>query len=56
MERASSRNHYRYIINDLKKVRRYEGGKELAASIAAEWRKQYYRRSAMLDELKKAGF
>ena len=56
MVRASSRNRYNHIIQDLRKIRRYEGGRELASDIAEKWKKEYPRRSAMLDELRKAGF
>lgn len=40
----------------LKKICRYPDGKEKAAEIAGNWRALYYRRSAMMDELRKAGF
>ena len=40
----------------LKKIRRYPGGKEKASEIAENWRGMYYRRTAMMDEMRKAGF
>ena len=40
----------------LKKTKKYPGGYEIAADIAKNWRIFYYRRSAMMDELSKAGF
>ena len=55
-ETASDRNRYRELIEYLKKISGYPGGKEKAAEIAENWRALYYRRSAMMDELQKAGF
>ena len=54
--RAGNRNRYREMMQYLKKIRRYPDGKEKAAEIAGNWRALYYRRSAMMDELRKAGF
>ena len=54
--RAGNRNRYREMMQYLKKIRRYPDGKEKAAEIAGNWRASYYRRSAMMDELRKAGF
>lgn len=51
-----NRKQYRYLVTDLRKIRRYEGGKELAESIAASWKQEYKRRTALMDELRKAGF
>lgn len=56
VENTSTRKQYRYLVTDLRKIRRYEGGKELATSIAASWKKEYKRRTALMDELRKAGF
>lgn len=55
-ERASNRNRYRELMKYLKKIRRYPGGKEKASEIAENWRAVYYRRTAMMDEMRKAGF
>lgn len=55
-ERASNRKRYRELIKYLKKIRRYPGGKEKASEIAENWRAVYYRRTAMMDEMRKAGF
>lgn len=55
-ERTGDRKRYRELMQYLKKVRRYPGGKEKAAEIAENWRALYCRRSAMMDELQKAGF
>ena len=53
---ASDRITYRYLVNDLRKLLRYPDGKEVADSIATEWRKIYSRKPAFMDELKKGGF
>ena len=53
---TSSRNQYRSLMDYLRKIKKYPDGKELAAEIAKEWRAMYSRRSAMMDELRKAGF
>ncbi len=53
---AGNRNKYRDLMKYLKKIRRYPGGKEKAEEIAKNWRAMYYRRTAMMDEMKKAGF
>lgn len=55
-ERTGDRKRYRELMQYLKKIRRYPGGKEKAAEIAENWRALYSRRSAMMDELQKAGF
>ena len=55
-ERVSDRNRYRELMKYLKKISGYPGGKEKAAGIAENWRAKYYRRRAMMDEMKKAGF
>lgn len=55
-ERASDRNRYRQLMHYLKKIKTYPGGKEKAAEIAKNWRASYYRRKAMMDEMRKAGF
>lgn len=55
-ERSGGRDHYRGLINYLKKIQKYPGGKEKAAEIAENWRNVYRRRTAMMDEMRKAGF
>ena len=55
-ERTGDRKRYRELMQYLKKIRRYPEGKEKAAEIAENWRALYSRRSAMMDELQKAGF
>lgn len=56
MSSVSDRKKYRELIRYLKKIARYPDGKRLTKGIADEWRKEYKRRSALIDELKKAGF
>lgn len=54
--RTSSRNQYRGLMDYLRKIKKYPDGKETAMEIARDWRALYARRSAMMDELRKAGF
>lgn len=56
VQRVSDRNGYRRLMEYMKKIRKCPSGKEIALSIARQWRVEYKRRSAMMDELKKAGF
>ena len=56
MEHAMSRETYAGLIARLKKMKTYPEGEAMANSLADEWRVIYKRRSAMLDELKRAGF
>ena len=53
---TSNRKQYRFLVTNLRKIRRYDGGKELAMAIAATWKQEYKRRPALMDELGKAGF
>lgn len=53
---VSDRKRYRDLIKYLKKITKYPNGKEIAGNVASEWRACYYRRSAMMDELRKEGF
>ena len=55
-ERVSDRKRYRELMKYLKKISGYPGGKEKALEIAENWGTKYYRRRAMMDEMKKAGF
>ncbi len=54
--RTSSRNQYRSLMDYLRKIKKYPDGKGIAEEIAKNWRSMYSRRSAMMDELRKAGF
>lgn len=53
---VSDRKRYKHIIEYLKRIKKYPEGEELARKIADAWRNEYSRRSAMMDELTKAGF
>lgn len=54
--RTTDRKRYKELMRYLKKINGYPGGKEKTKEIAKEWRAVYYRRSAMMDEMRKAGF
>ena len=55
-EMANERKKYKYLMPYLKKISKCDGGKIIAEDIAASWRQEYKRRTAMMDELRKAGF
>lgn len=55
-EMANERRKYKYLMLYLKKISKCDGGKIIAEDIAASWRQEYKRRTAMMDELRKAGF
>ena len=55
-EMANERKKYKYLMPYLKKISKCDGGKTVAEDIAATWRREYKRRTAMMDELRKAGF
>jgi hypothetical protein len=50
--RSKNRRDYRYVAKTLRKIAAHQGGKELASQLAAKYREQYPRRTAMLDELR----
>ena len=50
---SKKRGDYRHIARTLEKIAAQPGGRELAAELAAKYRAQYPRRTAMLDELKR---
>lgn len=53
---ANDRKKYKYLMPYLKKISKCDGGKAVAEDIAASWKREYKRRTAMMDELRKAGF
>lgn len=53
---ACSRNRYKDLIKYLKKISRYPDGQRLAQEISDSWKREYKKRSAMIDELNRAGF
>lgn len=50
---SKNRRDYKHIARTLKKIAAHPGGRELAAELAAKYRAQYPRRTAMIDELKR---
>ena len=56
VEFVRDRKKYRCLIIYLKNISSIEGGYEEACHLANEWRHVYYRRKAMIEELKQAGF
>ncbi len=50
---AYKRDMYRNIVRTLRKICRWKGGKAVAKSLAEQWRTEYPRRRAMLEELDK---
>lgn len=56
MDHANCRKHYRQLVQYLKKIVKCENGKAEAESIARKWRMEYKRRTALMDELRNAGF
>ena len=55
MRYASNRQAYEAVISYLKVLKTYPEGEKTVQMLASLWRKQFARRSAMLDELRKAG-
>lgn len=53
---ANDRNKYKGLMVYLKKISQCLGGDVVAREIADTWRREYKRRSAMMDELRKSGF
>ncbi len=54
-EHTALRSRYIELIRYLKKIEEYPEGEEIAKKIIAEWKEKYYKRYAMMDELRKAG-
>ncbi|MDO4920596.1 MAG: SWIM zinc finger family protein [Phascolarctobacterium sp.] len=52
----AQRDAYKKLMRYLRKLRKYPDGDKAVQAIAADWRVVYRRRTAMLDELAKAGF
>lgn len=55
-DQANDRNKYKGLMVYLKKISQCTGGDIVAQEIADKWRREYKRRSAMMDELRKIGF
>ena len=56
MQGASSRTAYCEVIRRLKRMKVSDDGKQMIADLTAQWRSRYKRKSALLDELQKAGY
>lgn len=56
IERAANRKEYKYLVRRLKKIALCKNGYNEACAIANLWKQTYYRRKALIDELRKAGF
>ncbi|MCR5726975.1 MAG: hypothetical protein K6G24_05865 [Lachnospiraceae bacterium] len=52
-QNSKNRRDYHFLAKTLQKISSHSGGKELAAKLAAKYRVQYPRRTAMIDELKR---
>ena len=52
---ANDRNKYKGLMVYLKKISKCPGGDIVAREITDKWRREYKRRSAMMDELRKIG-
>lgn len=56
MDRVCDRKEYRRVVGHLRELEAYPGGGEEARKLAAYWHEYYKRRSAMKDELCRAGY
>ncbi len=55
VQRVSDRNGYRHLMAYMKKIKKCPKGKDIASAIAQQWRVEYRRRPAMMDELNRIG-
>ena len=53
---VSNRKQYQELVQYLKKIATYPSGNKKAQELADEWKREYHKRPAMMDEIKKAGF
>ncbi len=56
MDRSCERNQYRETADLLRRIKTYPDGDVLADKAAKSWAAKHYRRKAMIEELKTAGF
>ena len=56
MQAASSRAAYCEVIQQLERMKGTDEGRQIIADLAEQWRKDYKRKCALLDELQKAGY
>ncbi|KRO29512.1 hypothetical protein [Lactiplantibacillus fabifermentans] len=52
-EQTGTRRQYQKLMQILKQMQQYPDGMAVTKAIVHDWRQQYPRRSAMLDELDK---
>jgi hypothetical protein len=53
---VSNRGQYKELAGYLKKLHKYDNGKEKAAALKQQWMQEYKRRPALMEELKKLKF
>jgi hypothetical protein len=53
-ESSGNRNHYKNIVREIKHIRKYPSGKDIANELVELFSSKYKNRRAMLDEFKKA--
>lgn len=56
MQAASSRAAYCEVIRQLERMKGTDEGRKIIANLAEQWRRDYKRKCALLDELQKAGY
>ena len=56
MQGASSRAAYCEVIRQLERMKGTDEGRKIIADLAEQWRRDYKRKCALLDELQKAGY
>ena len=56
MYRASDRSAYRNVIFHLKQIKKYENGDETVRGLVELWLSEHKKRTAMKEELQKAGY
>ena len=56
MQAASSRAAYCEVIRQLERMKGTDEGRKIIADLAEQWRRDYKRKCALLDELQKAGY
>lgn len=56
MQAASSRAAYCEVIQKLERMKGTDEGRKIIADLAEQWRRDYKRKCALLDELQKAGY
>ena len=47
---------YEHVIPQLERMKATDEGRQIIADLAVQWRRDYKRKCALLDELQKAGY